>query len=364
MKTVIQVVQHLSPGGIEVMALELKKMNQKNAKMLIVSLEGNKEEQLAKWPRLSELQDDLIFMNKKSGIDVGLIPKLAALFKRYQASSVHSHHIGPLIYGGVAARLAKVKHLIHTEHDAWHLEDKKRRIVQRLILSLVRPTLVADAETVASCMRAHLKRNDIVVVKNGINVEHFRPGNKMLSRKALDLPLGARVVGSCGRMEKVKGHETLIRSLVHLDTHIHIALAGSGSLRQPLEDLAHKLKVRSRVHFVGQIDDMPEFYQALDVFCLPSFREGMPLAPLEAQACGIPAVVSDTGGAHEALCSQAGMLVGPGDAEGLAQALDKVLKRELSQRHICPRAFVQKNGNVKIMAKAYAKLCKIDNEAA
>ena len=65
MKTIAQVVQHLSPGGIEVMALELKRHAQKGIKTKIISLEGNWEDASTKWPRLRALENDLIFLDKK-----------------------------------------------------------------------------------------------------------------------------------------------------------------------------------------------------------------------------------------------------------------------------------------------------------
>ena len=357
MSTVIQVVQHLSPGGIEVMALELKKINQKYSRVLILSLEGESNHAIAQWPRLKEMSDELIFMNKKPGIDPTLIPKLINLFKKEKATAIHTHHIGPLLYAGIAARLAGIKYRVHTEHDTWHLEDKKRRHVQKLALCLSNPQLTADASIVADSMRAHLNRHDIHIIKNGIDVSRFIPGNSSQARIKLQLPTDKVIVGSSGRLEEVKGHKVLIDAMSHLHKNIHLVIAGNGSLHDELIRQAKDLNLIDRIHFIGHIDDMPTFYQALDVFCLPSFLEGMPLAPLEAQACGIPAVITDTGGASEALSDDTGELVPPGNSEALSEALRTVLLRK---KRISPRSFVETNGNAKVMAKAYAELCHIE----
>lgn len=356
MSTVIQVVQHLSPGGIEVMALELKKINQKYSRVLILSLEGESDQAIAQWPRLQEMSDELIFMKKKPGIDSTLIPKLINLFKKEKATAIHTHHIGPLLYAGIAARLAGIKYRVHTEHDTWHLEDKKRRNVQKLALRLSNPQLTADASIVAASMRAHLNRHDIHIIKNGIDVSKFIPGNSYQARIKLQLPTDKIIIGCSGRLEKVKGHRVLIDAMSHLHKNIHLVIAGHGSLHSELIHQANDLNVSDRVHFIGHIDDMPTFYQALNVFCLPSFLEGMPLAPLEAQACGIPAVITDTGGASEALSNDTGELVPPGNSEALSEALRTVLLRK---KRISPRSFVETNGNAQTMAKAYAKLCNI-----
>lgn len=361
MKTVIQVVQHLSPGGIEVMALELKKCNQKNMRMLIVSLEGEKASSVQQWHRLEEFQQDLLFMNKQPGFDFSLIPRLRQLFKNSGAEVVHTHHIGPLIYGGIAARLAGVKNLIHTEHDAWHLANMKRRCLERLTLALTHPHLVADANVVADQMAERLKKKEVQVIKNGIDVEYFCPGDSNLARVQLGLPVNVTIVGCAGRLEEIKGQSHLIHALLKLNKNVHLAFAGNGSQRHYLEVLCQRLNVTERVHFLGNIEDMPGFYQAIDAFCLPSLREGMPLSVLEAQACGIPAVISDTGGAKEALCRSSGYLVVPGDSDAIAEGLNRVLSDDAS---INPRIFVENAANLKTMAKAYAKLCHHDGEAA
>lgn len=127
MKTIIQVVQHLTPGGIEVMALEILRLKAKETHMIIVSLEGKKEDMLGKWSRLKRFEDNLIFLNKKPGYSLITLTKLLYIFTKHQPIAVLSHHIGPLFYAGLCARLSFVKNIIHTEHDAWHLEDQDRR---------------------------------------------------------------------------------------------------------------------------------------------------------------------------------------------------------------------------------------------
>ncbi len=361
MKTVIQVVQHLSPGGIEVMALELKKCNQKNMRMLIVSLEGEKTSSVQQWKRLEEFQHDLLFMNKQPGFDFSLIPRLTQLFKNSGAEVVHTHHIGPLIYGGIAARLSGIKRLIHTEHDAWHLSNLKRCCLERITLAVTHPYLVADADVVADQMAYRLKKKEVHVIKNGIDVEHFCPGDEFRARHQLKLPIGVKIIGCAGRLEHIKGQSHLIHALRKLDEHIHVAFAGDGSQREYLEGLSHRLGLENRIHFLGSIDDMPCFYQAIDAFCLPSLREGMPLSVLEAQACGVPAVISDTGGAKEALCHNSGYLVVPGDSDAIAKGLNKILNES---SNVNPRVFVENVANLQTMAKAYAELCKTSGEAA
>ncbi len=353
MKTVIQVVQHLRIGGIESMALDLMRFTGSNDRTVIVSLEGNFKSAVSEWQRLKPYANRLIFLNKKPGLQLSLLYKLKGLFKKLNPDVIHTHHIGPLLYGGLAARLSGVKQLIHTEHDAWHLANPHRRNLQRTIIQLTHPTLVADAKAVAKSMERHLKASDITVIPNGIDAERFCPGNKTASRQQLRLPSSVKIIGCSGRLEKVKGHEILIDALSNLPENVHLAIAGSGSLKEILYQQAEKLGLTTRVYFLGQLDDMPRFYQALDVFCLPSLKEGLPLAPLEAQACNIPAIVTDVGGAHEALCPDTGILVPAHNSHALTKGLRKLL---ISKSHHSPRDFVQQQADVRTMAKTYASL--------
>ena len=138
-----------------------------------------------------------------------------------------------------------------------------------------------------------------------------------------------------------------------LPDSIHLAVAGSGSLRQPLQELTNSLGLNSRIHFLGHINHMESFYPALDVFCLPSLNEGFPLAPLEAQSCGIPTLVTRVGGAQETLCPTTGTIVEKKSPPQLAKALLKILNTDNSTS---PRHFVTQFRDVRKMAHAYSSI--------
>jgi glycosyltransferase involved in cell wall biosynthesis len=354
MDTVIQVVQHMRPGGIETMALDLISFYEQKERSFIVSLEGDKKSAIDHWPRLKSVENNLIFLNKKSGLKPKLALQLSQLFKKLGADVVHTHHIGPLLYAGVAARLAGVKRIIYTEHDAWHLDDPKQRNLERWTIRMVRPQLVADADSVADGMRKQLHcKNDIRVIHNGIDTERFIPGDLNAARRKLGLPQDVLLIGCSGRLEKVKGQKFLIQALAQLSDSVHLSLAGIGSTETELRRLVESLNLGNRVHFLGRIDDMPTFYQALDIFCQPSLNEGLPLSPLEAQACNIPAAVTDVGGSRETLCPASGLLMPAGDIDAMALSLRKIIFRSHDAN---PRRFVQQHGDVRVMAQGYAAL--------
>ena len=354
MTTVVQVVQHMRPGGIETMALDFINFCEENEKTVIISLEGDIKSAIQHWPRLKPVSDKLIFLDKKPGLKLSLIYQLSRLLKNMEANVVHTHHIGPLLYAGIAARLSGVKHLIHTEHDAWHLNNPRRCKLQRWTIRLTRPQLIADANSVATSVKKKLRLNKKVnVIHNGIDTKRFIPGKQSVARQQLGLPQNVQIIGCSGRLEKVKGQKNLILSLSQLPDTVHLALAGEGSLETELRHLTKSLRLDNRVHFLGRIDEMPTFYQTLDIFCLPSLNEGLPLSPLEAQSCGIITAVTDVGGSAETLCPDSGRLIPVENISAMSSIIHNTLRHPSKTD---PRYFVQQHRDVRLMARNYTAI--------
>ncbi|GAB0149602.1 glycosyltransferase [Marichromatium sp. PS1] len=356
MTTIVHVVQHLRPGGVESVVLELARHGAATERHLVMSLEGEGVAAVAAWPRLQTDVDRLRFLAKPPGWTPGLVPRLARLLRAEGAVAVHTYHRGPLIYGGLAARLAGVRHLVHTEHEARHLESLPRRWLQWTTLALTRPRLVADAEHVATRIRARLPGWRPRVILNGVDTDHFIPGDRAVARAQLDLPREVRLIGCAAPLHPVNGQRLLIEALLGLDADTHLALAGSGPEEGALRRLVARQGLAKRVHFIGRLDAMPTFYQALDLFCLPALAEGLPLAPLEAQACGIPVVVSAVGGVPETACPDTARVVPAGDVAILSVALAVQLAAIARAVPFDPRPYVLARAEVRAMAAAYAAL--------
>ncbi|MBK8175954.1 MAG: glycosyltransferase [Rhodospirillales bacterium] len=347
---VVEVVQELEPGGIQVMVLELERLLAGDVEVHVVSLENTIERLTALWPRVSSVGPRLHALAKPPGRDFSTVLTLARLLHRIGATAVHTHHIGPLLYGGLAARLAGVRRLVHTEHDAWHLQSRRRRTLQTAALALLRPHLIADAAMVASALVAAIPSSRPIIIANGIDTTRFRPGNQLAARRVLGLPLATQLIGSAGRLEPVKGHKLLIDAIARLPDTFELAIAGDGSMRAALQEHAIALGVDERCHFLGHTDNMEAFYQSLDVFCLPSEAEGLPLALLEAQSCGIPAVATDVGAVREVLAPDVSIAVEPGNAEALAAGLVRAFER---RNHATLRPFIIDGYDAGAMAAAY-----------
>jgi len=136
----------------------------------------------------------------------------------------------------------------------------------------------------------------------GIDVEKFAniKVDRLEKRKELGIPKDAFLLLSVGELNENKNHQIVIRALAEIEKDdIHYVVAGEGSLRNYLNDLAVSLGVSDRLHLLGFRDDVAELYKVADLFIHPSYREGLPVAVLEATASGIPTIVSCVRGCRD-----------------------------------------------------------------
>ncbi|OAN16813.1 glycosyltransferase [Photobacterium jeanii] len=347
----LQVVQHLRPGGIEHLVLNLLRFASPGYQQFVVALEGSKEEAITQWPELKPFAERLFFLNKPKGKSPLTVIKLRQLMLELGVKVVHSHHIGPLLYSRLAALGLKVRH-IQTEHDSWHLSNPRHQQLTRWLLNSAKVQLVADAPRVALQLEKLLGRPADHVILNGIDTEYFSPGSRLLARQDLQLPLDKILIGCAGRLVHEKGIDNALHALASLPNNHHLVIAGQGDKLDELQSLAQHLQLEHRVHWLGYCDQMRLFYRALDLFTMPSRQEGLPLALLEAQACGKSVVATQIGGIPDLLHPHSGKLIKPDRPDQLASAIRDVLAQsnEVSRHN---SEFVRECADIRTMAIRY-----------
>ncbi len=167
----------------------------------------------------------------------------------------------------------------------------------------------------------------ITTLRNGVDLEMFRPFDRRTERAKLGLS-GATLV-SVGALIPRKGHDLIISALALLPRH-SLLIVGEGPEGAALEQLAKRLGVANRVRFLGRIDhrDLAPIYSAADALVLASSREGWPNVLLEAMACGTPVVASNIWGNPEVVTRpEAGVLMKERSVEGVAAAVNTLFAR-------------------------------------
>lgn len=160
----------------------------------------------------------------------------------------------------------------------------------------------------------------------GIDVDALRiqGENSLLTRGDIGVPEDAVVILSVGELNKNKNHETVIKALAQLPD-VHYVIVGEGALKEHLLRIAQKYGVAERVHLLGFRKDAQEIYYLADIYCHPSFREGLSVAVMEAMAAGLPIVCSDIRGNRDLITDgQSGMLLTDSSADSYAESIRRL----------------------------------------
>ncbi len=142
------------------------------------------------------------------------------------------------------------------------------------------------------------QNTDFAIYNNGIDLEKFRflPNERDQIRNELNIGKNTFLLGNVGAFVPAKNQEFAVQVLhkvLESGVDAKLVLIGDGALKKKVIDFAERLNLSDKVLFLGKREDMPSMFSALDVFLFPSHYEGFPNAVLEAQACGLPALISD-----------------------------------------------------------------------
>lgn len=245
-------------------------------------------------------------LGKAAGHDVRTFLRLVTLLRRERPDVVHSRNWATFDTV-LAARLAGVRVVIHGEHGR-DMSDPEGRNRRRNRLRRACAPLVTRFVTVSDDLRGWLIRDvavparKVVTIHNGVDTVRFAPGDRAAARRALALPPDVPMVGTVGRLDPVKDHATLVRAFAAVAQRMPAAvlvIVGDGPCRRDLEQLVAELGLGPRVRLLGECKDVPVTLDAMDVFVLPSFAEGISNTLLEAMAMALPVVVTRVGGNPE-----------------------------------------------------------------
>ncbi len=275
---------------------------------------------------------------------------------------VHSHYWLSGQVGWLAADRWNVP-LVHTMHtmakvknaalaDGDRPEPTGREIGEEQVVRAA-SWLVANTDTEARQL-VDLYDADpgrVRVVRPGVDLATFGPGDRVDARDAVELPVDAQVILFVGRIQPLKAPDVLVRAvaaMVDADPGLRQRLvvpivggpSGSGLQRpRALQQLARDLGVADVVQFVPPVprQELVQWYRAADVVAVPSYSESFGLVALEAQACGAVVAAADVGGLPTAI-GDAGMLVDGHDPQVWARQLRALLDDDARRETLAGRA--------------------------
>ncbi|MDP3732604.1 MAG: glycosyltransferase family 4 protein, partial [Candidatus Omnitrophota bacterium] len=185
-----------------------------------------------------------------------------------------------------------------------------------------------------------VKEEDIIVIHNGIDVDRFREQraeNREQRKRNLGLNDGP-VIGIIARLSEEKGHAYLIKAMQEVINKIpkaQLLMVGEGRMKEELVNLTKAEGLEKSVFFIPSVLDTQEVLSVIDLFVLPSLKEGLGLALMEAMACGLAVVGSDVGGIKSLIQDRYnGLLARPADSRELSSAILELLQNSDKAKYL------------------------------
>lgn len=232
-----------------------------------------------------------------------ILPVMVRFLKENQYDVVHIHagSITTMVYGALAARIAKVKKIIVHSHCAGIKTFKHSLVkVAAMPLMAVCPTKYCACSQLAGEFKFSKSiQKKMLLVNNGIDLNKFKyvPQMREHMRKTLGIEKNTILLGHVGRFSDQKNHPFLIDVFECFHKSYpdsKLLLIGRGETQDAARQLISQKKLEDAVLNVENVNNVYDYLQAMDVFVLPSKYEGFPIVMVEAQATGLPVVVSDS----------------------------------------------------------------------
>lgn len=264
----------------------------------------------------------------KGAFDLNVLKTIKRYVIENKVDIVHSHGYREDLY---AIGCKKVAKLVATNH-LWKRRDWKLKLYAKLDAFLLKffDRLVAVSKPVAKDMVSEgLKMKQITLVQNGIDTEAYRnTTSQQQIRTSLGLDKDTIVMCTLSSLTQEKGIDLALEALAKLGEQpqkLVLLVIGEGPEESGLKAMAKTLGIDDRVIFTGRRNDIPEVMSCTNLFLLPSYIEGLPMALLEAMASGCAVVATAVGDVPDVVDNEVGRLIEPGNSTQLSEAIYELI---------------------------------------
>ena len=219
----------------------------------------------------------------------------------YDVVHIHSGSISALAYIAYAARKAGVKKIIVHSHATGI-----KNIKHFLIKNIATPIMNYSATDFFACSEVagewkfskRICKDKLKVIKNGVNIDKFSYNESIRNkyRNILDVNKETLLLGHVGRFSYEKNQEFIVEilnELVEEGINVKLLLIGTGETEDKVKKLVENYYLKDSVIFMGNVNNVYDYMQAMDILVLPSRFEGFPVVAIEAQAAGLPIIASN-----------------------------------------------------------------------
>jgi len=287
-----------------------------------------------------------INMDGSLAVSPQLILKALQLHKKYQFDLIHLHFPDPMSHLASMLLPTSIPRII-----SWHADITRQRKLFRFYRPFLRHA-IKKASAIVVATPSHIEsspelmritdKDRLHVIPYGFDLERFVSENTSSDMIRGQYP--GKIIFTLGRHVYYKGFDILIKAMKDIHPEARLLIGGVGPLTPKLKELVSTLGLEKRINFLGLIDekDLPAYYQASDIFCLPavSQAEAFGIVQVEAMASGTPVVSTEL---HNAvsfvnLDGVSGIIVPPSDPDALAVAINKLLDNDELRKQLAMQA--------------------------
>jgi glycosyltransferase involved in cell wall biosynthesis len=270
---------------------------------------------------------------------------LCIFFRKNKFDIIHVHTPIASFLARIAAKITCKSYIIYTAHGFYFHENmnyiKKNFyiILEKIAGNFTNLLFCQSQEDAIDAVRySILKKNNIISIGNGVNIANFDfikyQSYYKIIRDEFNIPFNAKVIGIVARMVREKGYKEFLTSAINLSnihTDVYFLLIGEkleSDYDQSINDYLNKAKsiLGNKLIDLGLRSDVARLISIMDIFCLPSYREGMPRTIIEAMFLKKPIVATNIRGCREEVVhNKTGLLVSPQNHEELTNALNYLL---------------------------------------
>jgi glycosyltransferase involved in cell wall biosynthesis len=273
---------------------------------------------------------------------------LARIIRSEGIDIVSAQHFMPAVYAYYGCNVAARKSLVFTAHSRWEMEDMplKWRVAGGLMLRRIGASVGVTPDVSRAIQSVFgLDSSRVVTIENGVAIDLFsRERDVGTLRSSLGLAVRDVVIGVVANLKKVKNHLFLLQAFAKVaeeNEGVKLLIVGQGFPGEPdntedeLRSYVTNHGLAERVLFLGFRTDVADLLHVMDVFCLTSLREGLPIGLIEAMAAGRPIVGTNVEGICDVITrNEDGVLVELGDVMELRNVLTRLVRDPIWRRRL------------------------------
>lgn len=303
MQRVLQIIGGMNRAGAETMLMNIYRVvDRKKLQFDFVVYSDEKQDYE---DEIVNLGGRVIHLPCKKGIAmIGSISKIRNIIKKHGPyCAIHSHTLHNCVYSMIAAKRFRSMTRISHSHTTVNSINKgmMKKIYEQISKYIIRcysDKWLACGEEAGKYLFGKKFKTQGLVINNGVDFNKFSEVDKEICQSLIeryDLS-GSIVIGYIARFESVKNHKFVLdiaKTMKNQGIKFKVLLVGGGGLRKTIESEVQENKLNSNVELLGVRADIPNLLKVFDVFLMPSLYEGNPVVLVEAQASGLPCVISD-----------------------------------------------------------------------